>query len=157
MKNLVILLFISLSLIGYTQDESRSKKMKAHRMGLYSGINSGKGFAFRYQPDKLGIQVAGVPMFSKAKRVFFSVGVSGLYLLQKGKYTDLYSYVGGQYVESNIFEKSGRINMGGGIAMDTALSDKVSLNTRGGYGLMNITDRNTTGIFTAELGLNYKL
>ncbi len=153
-KYILIILALCMVHIVFSQSEN---KIKEHHIGLYGRANSEKGFSFRYIPNKLGIQVTGVPMFSKTKRVFFSVGLSGLFTIQESKYAKVFSYIGGQYIESDVFVKSARFNMGGGLGLDTQLSQKIGVTTRGGYGILNITDRNTSGVFTAELSFNYQL
>ena len=158
MKKYIMIFYIfSLSFAGSAQLKETPNDIKESHIGFYGSAKTDKGFSFKYIPDKIGVQVTGVPVFSKDKRVFFSVGLSGLFILQESKVASVFSYLGGQYIESNVFEKSGRFNMGGGFGMNTKLSDSFDISTRGGYGLLNVTNSNTSGVFTAELGFNYKL
>ena len=156
MKKRVIfgVLMMMMMTVGFSQE---LKSEKRHLISLFHSVRSEKGFSFKYQPDRLGVQVTGLPMFSKSKRVFFGIGVSGLCSIQKTEYMNMYGFMGGQYVESDIFEKTNRFNVMTGLGVKTRSDNGFEVITHGGYGVLNAFETNMKTAFSAEIGIQYKL
>ena len=141
-------------------------------IGAHSGSTTGQGFSFRYQPEKFGIQLTGIPIFNGRNNFYSSTGLTLMYTLRKHERLDLFTYLGNHYIyqryESFPFvdpwpmpsepviltERNYNIGLGAGINIH--LWQVLDLSLQLGYGVYNVNNSNINSNIAGEIGLYYR-
>jgi len=149
MKKWYLIIVVSvLNLLVYGQNEPAY-------LGLYHNSNKGQGFSHTISGDCLGLRVVRIPMKSGGKMVFQGIGLSGICLIESNQYLDVFGYVGGQLIQTNLFEKSSNFNTSYGLGFTTKLGQGVNVSTSAGYGHSNSFKLSAESLVSGELGIHY--
>ena len=141
MKNLLFL-FTTLLIVWTSQAQNDSDNYK-HSTGLSAGLSTGLGFSYRYWPKRIGVQVAGIPIFSN-NRFFSSSSVSVLAKIKDFNDIRLFGYLGTNLIyekrqsdwTSTIYESYTFYSaLGAGFRFN--FLDAFDLNIQTGYAIMN--------------------
>lgn len=171
-----ILIFISLSIINFSWCQSPYETKATHSLGLHAGTTTGVGFSYRFWPDRIGIQVTGIPIFNGNKESWVSMGLSGLFLIKEHRHLNIFSYLGAHLIQDRGLKNvpTGQIdmygspiygledittnylNLGLGFGANINILKELSLSIQTGYGLYNISDQ-IGGNMIFETGLYYHL
>lgn len=147
-----------------------SEKLK-YSIGVGAGFATGYGLSFKYNPNKLGVQLNFAPFKNKTTSRY-SLGVTFLYNLIEAKYTKLYIYQANHFYynsvkyETEIFNGYGvpntkntsittenYFNNGLGFGFEIVIAKNIGLNLMTGYAFYdNFNGMNITG----ESALYYK-
>jgi len=90
------LLFVSAMTSSKAQDietDYYPKKSK-HELGVYYGLTTGSGVAYRYWPGRIGVQAVFLPT-SNYRRPSFHSGITVLIRMTESRNLNLFSYLGG--------------------------------------------------------------
>ena len=160
MKKLLFL-FTTLLIVSTSQAQNDYVNYK-HSLGVSVGLSTGLGISYRYWPKRVGVQVTGIPVFSR-NRFFSSSGVSVLAKIRDFNNIRLFGYLG-----TNLFYSrsksvwTGDINESYtfysalGVGFRFNFLDAFDLNIQTGYAIMNrpISKYYETNI-SGEIGLYY--
>jgi len=146
MKKLIAILLILLSLNGLAQD---SDERKTKQVGANLGFTTGLGVSYRIWPAKAGIQLTFLPI-KYDNTEFYSIGLTGLYTLNRRKYIENFLYLGNHLVVEN---DNMEYNIGFGPGF--SFGNEISFNIQLGYAIYDAL--NTFNLFpTIEVGLYFK-
>lgn len=139
-------------------------------IGAHSGSTTGQGFSFRYQPEKFGIQLTGIPIFNGRDNFYSSTGLTLMYTLRKHERLDLFTYLGNHYIYQRyesfvdmwpmpsepviLTERNYNIGLGAGINIH--LWQVLDLSLQLGYGVYNVNNSNINSNIAGEIGLYYR-
>ena len=160
MKSLLFL-FLTFLIVSTSQAQNDAVNYK-HSLGLSAGLSTGLGLSYRYWPKRIGVQVAGIPVFSR-NRFFSSSGVSVLAKIRDFNNIRLFGYLGSNLMyEKNTSDWTGGVYesytffsaLGAGFRFN--FLDAFNLNIQTGYAIMNrpISKYYETNI-SAEISLYY--
>lgn len=117
MKKLFGLLLCLSFLSANAQIKNKTNEFKDSHFsfGAIAGTSQGLGLAVRYWPNKVGIQVACLPLADEYSQMV-SIGVSGLFMLREYEHADFYLNAGyhqifGDYSNTSIFGLEPSINL----------------------------------------------
>ena len=89
LKTALILFFVlTISTLSFADEAP-----KHYALGFAAGPTYGGGITFRYVEEKLGFQVTGFPFYANDSALLVG-GVTGFYVLNRGKYGQLYTSLG---------------------------------------------------------------
>lgn len=147
MKNVIkitaaIILLLSLQTAGFSQNDTSFKKTFKHNIGFGAGFTTGYGLAYRYMPERFGIQgVIGGKKDSYESE--FNAGVTFIYDLNDTRFTTFYIYQSNSY-KYNFTKNDGyystgssetnTINNGLGFGLELRVSKHLCANAMVGYG-----------------------
>lgn len=72
------------------------KRYSKHGIGAVLSSVNGKGLAYRYWPERFGIQVSFIPAASNSEQ-YYNVGLTGYARLKKYSVGELFLHVGAEY------------------------------------------------------------
>ena len=146
-----------------------------HALGLHAGVSTGQGFSYRFQPNKWGVQITGIPIFNGDNGYYASTGISILYKIKEHEKVDLFAYFGNHliferyqeyiyqdpwqdpWVEPELtYATSRRYNVAVGAGINVHLWSVLDLSLQAGYGLSTFNNFPLTTVFAGEIGLYYK-
>lgn len=180
----LILSFLFLSGIyynAYSQDKSDAKfsRVATHQFGINAGFTTGIGFAYKYFPDKFGIQVvfSGLRTDTSWKDImnvqeivgnfipyntisdnlnsisqnYASVGLTGFMRLSDRKKVKLFSYISNHLL---IYNNDKLYNIGGGVGL--SFKTKISFSIMVGYQMYDALRRQNL-YPTGEISFMYQM
>jgi hypothetical protein len=137
-------------------------------VGIAAGFSTGYGLSYRHWFRPLGVQITGVPYYSKIsereRRIRISCGATALYLAKETRHMNLILYAGPHFWYNEVrelyssgelyLERDGWLYAGLGPGLDFHFWD-VSLSLMLGFAFRSNFE-GTTGLFpTAETGVFY--
>lgn len=168
---LIIILGLLLSYMQVSaQDSTHQQKNPSYVFGLGAGAGfaTGYGLSFRYQPNKIGLQVNFAP-YKDSETERYSVGITFLYTLITSQITRLFMYQANHYYynsqtnylynptfpdqQEKVRTTEAYVNNGIGFGMEIIMAKRIGLNLMTGYACYhNFEQLNITG----EAALYYK-
>ena len=165
----LISFFTLLSYTAKSQEAINEVKKSRNSIGVAAGISTGLGFSYRYQTDKLGFEVSGIPIFNGSQQLFISAGASLMYKIKSHEKLDVFLYYGNHLIYSqremimydfpsdtysSVINKTTEMTMGLGAGVNIHIVDYLDLSLKAGYGLFNY-NRNMTATVVGGVGFYY--
>ena len=149
-----IFLFITQIFIGFGQEQRMRENN--YQIGMMNQSSSLKGFSLVHMSDRVGITINYLPLFSKQHKIYSSIGVSGIVILDQVKAINVYGFTGGQSITTHLGENKRHLNFGVGIGIKTKLVNALNLVCQSGYGIINVLKHDRQSVFTSEIGVCYQ-
>lgn len=163
----LISFFTLLSYTAKSQEAINEVKKSRNSIGVAAGVSTGLGFSYRYQTEKLGFEVTGIPIFNGSQQLFISAGASFMYKIKTHEKLDVFLYYGNHLIYSqremimydfptysSVINKTTEMTMGLGAGVNIHIVDYLDLSLKAGYGLYNY-NRNMTATVVGGVGFYY--
>lgn len=149
-----ILPFIAVLFFCHAAHSQENNLRAVHRVGFHAGTTTGVGFSYKFQPNKFGLQVVGMPIFDGEGNVLSSFGLSGLYRISELRRADIIGYLGNHLFIGRT-DIGYHLGVGGGFDWHV-WPGVLDLNIQAGYGVYYLNDR-PLSLLTGEIGFHYVL
>lgn len=120
-----------------------------NEFGAHVGATTGIGLSFRHWFNRTGMQFTFVP-YKSSYVEFYSVGLSGLYSLNRSEYVHVFGYLGSHLLATN---RDLNVHIGAGPGF--AFGKIVTFNLQIGYGVY-FSEEDYQILPSGEIGLYYR-
>lgn len=132
-----------------TKSENPDLEYSTNEFGAHVGATTGMGLSYRHWFDNTGVQLTFLPFKSNYEELY-SIGLSGLYSVNRSKYVHVFGYLG-----SHLLAQDGEVNLNVGAGPGFAFGKTVTFNLQVGYGLY-FSEEDYQILPTVEIGLYYR-